>query len=130
MFPNGNVYRDRVQPPRAENILTIDEEESKRLGETEVVKGEKLTQEGNTFKGLSSTVQTYAHIKNLYKKCSVTLNMPVRIITYWRTDSRMGRAAFTMDIATMVNTGLVAFVKSACGPRNPKCRSYCVQKAW
>ena len=86
--------------------MTIDEEESKRLGETEVVKGEKLTQEGNTFKGLSSTVQIYAHIKNLYKKCSVTLNMPVRIITYWRSDSRMRRAAFTMDIATMVNTGL------------------------
>ena len=58
VFPNGNVYRDRVQPPRAENNLTIDEEEIKRLGETVVVKGEKLTQEGNTFKGLSSTVQT------------------------------------------------------------------------
>ena len=68
VFPNGNVYRDRVQPPRAEDILTMDEEEIERLEETVVVKGEEITQEGNTFKGLASTVQTYAHIKNLYKK--------------------------------------------------------------
>nr|XP_022307840.1 protein IMPACT homolog [Crassostrea virginica] len=68
VFPNGNVYRDRVQPPRAEDILTMEDEEIERLEETVVVKGEELTQEGNTFKGLSSSVQTYAHIKNMYKK--------------------------------------------------------------
>ncbi|XP_078318203.1 uncharacterized protein LOC111113877 [Crassostrea virginica] len=45
VFPNGNVYRDRVQPPRAEDILTMDEEEIERLEETVVVKGEEITQE-------------------------------------------------------------------------------------
>ena len=44
VFPNGNVYRSRVQPPRAEGILTMDEEEIERQKVTVVVKGEELTQ--------------------------------------------------------------------------------------
>ena len=107
VFPNGNVYRNRVQPPRAEGILTMDEEEIERQEVTMVVKGEELTQKGNTSKSLSSTIKTYAHIRNMYKKCSLTQNLPVQIITFWRTDSRIRRAAFTMGIATMVNTGPV-----------------------
>ena len=74
VFPNGNVYRNRVQPPRAEGILTMDEEEIERQEVTVVVKGQELSQKGNTFKGLSSTIKTYAHIRNMYKKCSLTQN--------------------------------------------------------
>ena len=68
MFPNGNVYRDRVQSPNAVDILRMEDEEIGPLEETVVVKGEELTQEGNTFKGLSSTLQSYAHFRNIYKK--------------------------------------------------------------
>jgi hypothetical protein len=68
VFPNGNVYRDRVQPPRAEDILMMDEKEIEGLEETTVIEGDKFTRDGNTFISLSSTVDTYAQVRKVYKK--------------------------------------------------------------
>ena len=31
VFPNGNVYRDKVQEPRAEDLMTMKVEEVKKL---------------------------------------------------------------------------------------------------
>ena len=85
----------------------MDDEEIERLEETEVVKGEELTLEGNTFKGLSSTIQTYVHIRNVYKKVLRDPEFACVKHNIRSTDSRMWKAVFTMDIAAMVNTGPV-----------------------
>ncbi|XP_056017036.1 uncharacterized protein LOC125676365 [Ostrea edulis] len=68
VFPNGNIYRDRVLPPRAEDILMMDDQEVDKLEGITVINGDKFSQEGNIFTSLSSTADTYAEVRNMYKK--------------------------------------------------------------
>ncbi|XP_056017343.1 uncharacterized protein LOC125668996 [Ostrea edulis] len=60
VFPNGNIYQDRVLPPRAEDILMMDDQEVDKLEGITVINGDKFSQEGNIFTSLSSTADTYA----------------------------------------------------------------------
>jgi hypothetical protein len=107
VFPNGNVYRDQVQPPRAEDILLMDDKEIEGLEETTVIEGDEFLRDGNTFMSLSSMVDTYAQVQKVYKKCFEIQILAVLTIIYWHTDSRIRRAKFMMDIVTMANTGPV-----------------------
>lgn len=68
VFPNGNVYRDRVQPPRAEDILLMDSKEIEGLEEITMTEGDEFSRDGNIFTSLSSTVDTYAQVRKVYKK--------------------------------------------------------------
>ena len=64
VFPNGNVYRDKVQEPRAEDLLTMKEEEVKKLEDITVY----ATEGGNSFKAIASQVSSYAQVRNFYRR--------------------------------------------------------------
>ncbi|XP_056022092.1 uncharacterized protein LOC130054978 [Ostrea edulis] len=102
VFPNGNIYRDRVLPPRAEDILMMDDQEVDKLSmATSFLKKE-------TFSRPYPLRQIHTHRYEIcIKKYFETQISPVQITTYWRTDSKMQRVKFTMVIVTMVNTGPV-----------------------
>lgn len=42
VFPNGNVFREKVTTPRAEDLLFVDETEEEKLKETNVVQSESI----------------------------------------------------------------------------------------
>ncbi|XP_062593379.1 protein IMPACT homolog [Saccostrea cucullata] len=67
VFPNGGVYRDKVLPPRAEDILMLDKDEIEKLDECDVRKCESVTEDGNIFTSLIAEIHTYAHARNVYK---------------------------------------------------------------
>ena len=77
VFPNGNVYRDKVQEPRAEDLLTMKEEEVKKLEDITVCATESVSEGGNSFKAIASQVSSYAQVRNFY----VTQNMLPRTTT-------------------------------------------------
>ena len=68
VFPNGNVYRDKVQEPRAEDLLTMKEEEVKKLEDITVYATESVSEGGNSFKAIASQVSSYAQVRNFYRR--------------------------------------------------------------
>ncbi|XP_061163179.1 uncharacterized protein LOC133172334 [Saccostrea echinata] len=46
VFPNGSVYRDKVLPPRAEDLLMLDREEIEELEEVDVNKSDTVGMAG------------------------------------------------------------------------------------
>lgn len=46
IFPNGNVYIDKVTTPKAEDILTIDDAESEKLEKIELKSSTKISEKG------------------------------------------------------------------------------------
>ncbi|XP_061179611.1 protein IMPACT homolog [Saccostrea echinata] len=67
VFPNGSVYRDKVLPPRAEDLLMLDKEEIEKLEECDVNRCDSVTEDGNIFTSLISEIHTYAQVRDVYK---------------------------------------------------------------
>ncbi|XP_062601164.1 uncharacterized protein LOC134262856 [Saccostrea cucullata] len=58
VFPNGNVYRDKVLKPRPENILDMTKADKEKLQQIPMSTIE-CSDEGNTFKAAAATSDTY-----------------------------------------------------------------------
>ncbi|XP_062620995.1 uncharacterized protein LOC134282612 [Saccostrea cucullata] len=68
VFPNGNVYREKVTTPRAEDLLFVDEAEEEKLNEIEAVTSDPIYEGGNVFKAVATKASTYAEVRQFYKK--------------------------------------------------------------
>ncbi|XP_062615563.1 uncharacterized protein LOC134277265 [Saccostrea cucullata] len=71
VFPNGSVYRDKVKTPNAEEILQLDQKEQQKLEEIEVKRSNTHTESGNQISAAAVEVETYAKVRNFYKKISM-----------------------------------------------------------
>ncbi|XP_062577805.1 uncharacterized protein LOC134239650 [Saccostrea cucullata] len=67
VFPNGNVYRDKVLKPKPENILDITKADKEKLQQIPMSTID-CSDEGNTFKAAAATTDTYNQVRNFYKK--------------------------------------------------------------
>ncbi|XP_061170378.1 uncharacterized protein LOC133179702 [Saccostrea echinata] len=68
VFPNGNVFREKVTTPRAEDLLFVDEAEEEKFNEIEVVQSDSIHEGGNVFTAVATKVNTYAEVRHFYKK--------------------------------------------------------------
>ncbi|XP_062573517.1 uncharacterized protein LOC134235401 [Saccostrea cucullata] len=71
VFPNGSVYRDKVKTPNAEEILQLDQKEQQKLEEIEVKRSNTHTESGNQISAAAVEVETYAKVRNFYRKISM-----------------------------------------------------------
>ncbi|XP_061170733.1 uncharacterized protein LOC133180184 [Saccostrea echinata] len=67
VFPNGNVYRDKVLKPKPENIREIPQSDKEKLQQTPMSTMD-CSDEGITFKAAAATKQTYNQVGNFYEK--------------------------------------------------------------
>ncbi|XP_062604926.1 myosin-J heavy chain-like [Saccostrea cucullata] len=67
VFPNGSVHRDKVQKPKAEQILGMDQSEREALKKIKVTELE-TNEGGNIFRGIGGTTECYNHVRDMYKK--------------------------------------------------------------
>ncbi|XP_062574269.1 uncharacterized protein LOC134236103 [Saccostrea cucullata] len=67
VFPNGNVYRDKVLKPKPENILDMTKADKKKLQQIPMSTID-CADEGNTFKAAAATTDTYNQVRNFFKK--------------------------------------------------------------
>ncbi|XP_062573659.1 uncharacterized protein LOC134235534 [Saccostrea cucullata] len=65
VFPNGNLYQEKVTTPRAEDLLYVDEAEEEKL---EAVTSDPIYEGGNVFKTVATKASTYAEVRQFYKK--------------------------------------------------------------
>lgn len=78
---NGNVFREKVLVPRAEDVLLCDEDELDKLQEIPVVTSEV----GSRFVASGTPVKTYGEVRNFYKMlCSLPRHAQAhhRILVY------------------------------------------------
>ncbi|XP_061186326.1 integrin beta-like protein A [Saccostrea echinata] len=67
VFPNGSIHRDKVQKPKAEQILGMDlagREALKKIKVTEL----ETNEEENIFRGMGATTECYNQVRDMYKK--------------------------------------------------------------
>lgn len=89
VFKNGNVYKDKVLVPRAEDVLLALDEEKEALGHIEVVTSEEKREKGNRFIANAAEAKTYGDVRKVYKKiCSIPIHAQAshRILVYRFTD--------------------------------------------
>lgn len=89
VFKNGNVYKDKVLVPRAEDVLLALDEEKEALGHIEVVTSEEKREKGNRFIANAAEAKTYGDVRKFYKKiCSIPIHAQAshRILVYRFTD--------------------------------------------
>lgn len=82
---NGNIYREKVLVPRAEDVLYCDEEECQKLQESPAVFSDEKQERGSRFMASGAAVKTYGEVRNLYKKiCSLPKHAQAnhRILVY------------------------------------------------
>ena len=68
IFPNGNVYREKVTTPRAEDLLFVDKAEEEKLNEIDVVQSNSAHEGGNVFTAVGTKVDSLAKVRHFYKK--------------------------------------------------------------
>nr|XP_022290388.1 protein IMPACT homolog [Crassostrea virginica] len=86
---NGNVYKDKVLVPRAEDVLLALDEDKEALGHIEVVTSEKKREKGNRFIANAAEAKTYGDVRKFYKKiCSIPIHAQAshRILVNRSTD--------------------------------------------
>ena len=82
---NGNVFREKVLVPRAEDVLQCDEDELDNLQEIPVVTSEEKRERGSRFVASGTPVKTYGEVRNFYKMlCSLPRHAQAhhRILVY------------------------------------------------
>lgn len=82
---NGNVFREKVLVPRAEDVLQCDEDELDKLQEIPVVTSEEKRERGSRFVASGTPVKTYGEVRNFYKMlCSLPRHAQAhhRILVY------------------------------------------------
>ncbi|XP_061180610.1 uncharacterized protein LOC133189225 [Saccostrea echinata] len=67
VFPNGSIHRDKVQKPKAEQILGMDQAEREALKKIKVTELE-TNEGGNIFRGMGATTECYNQVRDMYKK--------------------------------------------------------------
>ncbi|KAJ8301488.1 hypothetical protein KUTeg_020475 [Tegillarca granosa] len=89
VFPNGNIYKDKVTTPKAEDILTIDDEETEKLDKISIKTSSKIFESGNHSVAFGGNTCPIAQARIVNKKMS---SNPVhacashRILVYRTTD--------------------------------------------
>ncbi|XP_022298477.2 uncharacterized protein LOC111107521 [Crassostrea virginica] len=89
VFKNGNVYKDKVLVPRAEDVLLALDEEKEALGHIEVMTSEEKREKGNRFIANAAEAKTYGDVRKFDKKiCSIPIHAQAihRILVYRFTD--------------------------------------------
>ncbi|XP_061172695.1 uncharacterized protein LOC133182008 [Saccostrea echinata] len=67
VFPNGSIHRDKVQKPKAEQILGMDQAEREALKKIKVTELE-TNEGGNIFRGMGAATECYNQVRDMYKK--------------------------------------------------------------
>ena len=68
LLVDGKPFKQRIQPPKPQVLLTLSTEELRSIMKMKMNKGPEIEKEGNKFIGFSMPIKTFQEIENAYIK--------------------------------------------------------------